>query len=91
MSHPALVGISLKPVSSILKDYEIRGHLNNEHRDVELVEAMRERSPHIVLFSLADALNHDEYISNLGEDEHIRLHYLIQELAIRAGRKEGAL
>jgi len=94
MNTATLKGISLKPVSEILTNWEIRSELTNEHKDDEMVQQFMGENPYRVLFSLAYALDlQDHYGSGsaMTEEQKCSLAKLVQDLAIKTGRKEGAL
>jgi hypothetical protein len=87
-----LKGISFKPVSKILTDWEIREALTSEHKDRQMVVDFQSSNPYTVLFSLAYALDRDDtFGALLTEDQRLSLARTVQDLAIKTGRKEGAL
>jgi hypothetical protein len=94
MNTATLTGISLKPVSEILTQWETRAALTNEHKDDQMVQQFLSENPYRVLFSLAYALDLEDHHgsgSAMSEDQKSSLFRLVQELAIKTGRKEGAL
>lgn len=87
-----LIGISLKPLATILEDYTLRDALTEAHKSQQVIDAVSDVNVSTILFSLADMLNNSDYHgSSLDEIELMQITAKLQRMAIRAGRKEGAL
>lgn len=91
MSNEEIKGISRKPVSAILNNWETRTAAVRSMASPDLAESLSIQNPYVIFATLAELFDNCDYASNLGEDEHIRLSMKLQEMAVRAGRKEGAI
>lgn len=86
-----MTGISLKPIAEILQDWQLRSVAITSMASKDLAETLRNHNPYELLATLSELFNHCDYTSNLSDDAHIRLSAKLGEMAIRAGRGEGAI